>query len=146
MIAGSSPQAPAGISRARPGLSAQSLGLALMWLTLATSAVVFAEPAPYDILMIAMIAMLPLLRLTSLSTGVFIFLSAWQNIEIAHGACENRKQRREHKTRYNDTRVPLRSFSHKGCDQHGGEREINRDRYVFDRDIQYARERGGHQT
>ncbi len=77
MIAGSPSQAPARDTRAVPGLSVQSLGLALTWLTLATSSAVFAEPAPYDALMIALIAMLPLLRLTSLSKGISLFIIGW---------------------------------------------------------------------
>ena len=77
MIAGSPSQAPTHDARVARGLSAQSLGLALTWLTLATSSVVFAEPAPYDALMIALIAMLPLLRLTSLSKGIFLFIITW---------------------------------------------------------------------
>jgi O-antigen ligase len=77
MIAGSSLQAPAPRIRSISGLSAQSLGLMLTWLTLATSSIVFSEPAPYDALMIALIVMLPLLRLTSFSTGVFLLLIVW---------------------------------------------------------------------
>ncbi len=77
MNAGSPSQAPVRDARAVPGLSVQSLGLALTWLTLATSSVVFAEPAPYDALMIALIAMLPLLRLTSLSQGIFLLIITW---------------------------------------------------------------------
>ena len=83
MIAGSSSQATARYANAGSGLSAQSLGLALTWLTLATSSVVFAEPAPYDALMIAMIAILPLLRLTSFSTGIFLFLITWLVIDAS---------------------------------------------------------------
>jgi hypothetical protein len=77
MIAGYPSRAPERYSHAGSGLKAQSVGLALTWLTLATSAVVFAEPAPYDALMIAMIAILPLLGLTSFSTGIFLFLIVW---------------------------------------------------------------------
>ena len=83
MIAGYPSQAPARHGHAGSGLKAQNLGLALVWLTLATSSVVFAEPAPYDALMFALIAMLPLLRLTSFSTGIFLFIIAWLVIGAA---------------------------------------------------------------
>ncbi len=59
------------------GLSAQKLGLFLVWATVASSSVVFAEPAFFDILMIGLIPLLPLLGLTSFSKPVLFLLSAW---------------------------------------------------------------------
>lgn len=64
------------------GLSAQSLGLALAWLTLASSSIVFAEPAPYDALMIGLIALLPLLGLVAISNRLFLFFAAWVVIGV----------------------------------------------------------------
>jgi len=59
------------------GLTARSLGLALTWLTLASSSVVFAEPAPYDALMLGLIFLLPLLGLVAVSRGLVLFCTAW---------------------------------------------------------------------
>ena len=60
-----------------PRLSAQSLGLALTWLTIVSSSAVFAEPAPYDALMFGLLALLPLLGLTAFSSGIFLFFILW---------------------------------------------------------------------
>ncbi len=78
MIAGQPSQVSThGVYAAPAPITAQSFGLGLVWLTICSSSVVFAEPAPYDALMFGLFALLPLLRLTSLSTGVFWFLVAW---------------------------------------------------------------------
>ena len=77
MTAGYPSQAHGNYVHRVPHLSAQKLGLALTWLTLATSSAVFAEPAPYDALMIGLMALLPLLGLTAFSTRVFLFFIAW---------------------------------------------------------------------
>ncbi|GBE42740.1 hypothetical protein BMS3Bbin10_00803 [bacterium BMS3Bbin10] len=77
MVAGRAFPVQGGYAPAARPLSAQSLGLALTWLTLASSSVVFAEPAPYDALMIGLIALLPLLGLVTFSKGLILFLAAW---------------------------------------------------------------------
>ena len=59
------------------GLSAQKLAYFLVWATMASSSVVFAEPALFDALMIGLIALLPLLGLTSFSNPILFFLFAW---------------------------------------------------------------------
>lgn len=77
MMAGHTmPASQSGAATAR-GLSAQTVGLALVWLTLATSSVVFAEPAPYDALMLGLIFLLPLLGLTPMTAGLFLLLIVW---------------------------------------------------------------------
>lgn len=59
------------------GLSAKKLVLFLVWATVAGSSVVFAEPALFDILMVGLIVLLPLLGLTSFSNPILFFLFAW---------------------------------------------------------------------
>ncbi len=77
MVAGHSIPAYAGTAPIARGLSAKSLGLALVWLTMALSSVVFAEPAPYDALMIGLMVLLPMLGLVTFSNGLVLFLAAW---------------------------------------------------------------------
>jgi hypothetical protein len=83
MIAGTTTHTTTRHLQSRSGLTVQSLVLALVWLTLATSSIVFAEPAPYDALMFALIMILPLVRLTSISTGVVLLLIVWLVIGAA---------------------------------------------------------------
>ncbi len=83
MIAGAPSQPYTRHTQAGSGLTVQSLVLALMWLTLASSSVVFAEPAPYDALMISLIVAVPLVGLTSPSTGIFLLLITWLVIGAA---------------------------------------------------------------
>ncbi len=83
MIAGTPSQTLTRHTHAVSGLTVQSLVLGLMWLTLATSSIVFAEPAPYDALMLAMIVTVPLVGLSSPSTGIFLLLIAWLVIGAA---------------------------------------------------------------
>lgn len=83
MLAVQHARIPAYYARPRQGLTAQTAGLWLVWITLATSSFVFAEPAPYDALMIGLIVVLPLLGLTSFSRGVFLHLVLWFIV----GAC-----------------------------------------------------------
>ncbi len=77
MIAGHPQQVSSYRSPIAKGLSAQKLGLFLVWATLASSFIVFSEPAPFDALMIGLIALLPLLGLTSFSIPILLFLLAW---------------------------------------------------------------------
>ncbi|KAB2847821.1 MAG: O-antigen ligase domain-containing protein, partial [Hyphomicrobiaceae bacterium] len=64
----------ASMAEAPPRLrsSGRSLSLALVWLTVASGAVVFSEPAPFDLLMIVLIGLLPLAGLVSLSPGLVV--------------------------------------------------------------------------
>jgi hypothetical protein len=50
------------------------LALFYLWLTIASGAVVFSEPAPYDILMIGVIVILPLAGLAPLTRGLAPYL------------------------------------------------------------------------
>ena len=90
MIAGHLPQVSRGHIHAWTALTAQHLGLALAWLTLAVSSIVFFEPAPFDALMIGLILMLPLLRLTSYGSGMLLFLIVWLVIGAAGLAASTR--------------------------------------------------------
>ncbi len=51
--------------------------LALMWLTMVSSAAVFTEPAPVDVLMAGMIALLPLTGLVTITRPLLVFLCLW---------------------------------------------------------------------
>ncbi|MEO1709598.1 MAG: hypothetical protein AAFR70_04970, partial [Pseudomonadota bacterium] len=48
------------------------LALVAVWLTVALSGIVFAEPAPVDALMFGLIVMLPVVGLFALRTGVVL--------------------------------------------------------------------------
>ncbi|MGA9603862.1 MAG: hypothetical protein WBQ82_07070, partial [Methyloceanibacter sp.] len=50
------------------------LALLYLWITIASGAVVFSEPAPYDVLMIGAIAILPLTGLAPLTRGLALYL------------------------------------------------------------------------
>jgi O-antigen ligase len=54
--------------------SIRRLGLLYLWITIASGAVVFSEPAPYDILMIGAIVILPLTGLAPLTRGLAPYL------------------------------------------------------------------------
>ncbi len=77
MIAGHPYPVPSYQAPVARGLSAQKLGLSLVWLTVASSSVVFAEPAPFDALMLGLAVLLPLLGLTSFSNPILFLLFAW---------------------------------------------------------------------
>jgi O-antigen ligase len=55
----------------------QRLALGLVWLTFAVSAIVFAEPAPVDVLMLATILALPLLGLVRITPPLMLYLTIW---------------------------------------------------------------------
>jgi O-antigen ligase len=55
----------------------QRLALGLVWLTFASSAIVFAEPAPVDVLMLASISILPLLGLVRITAPLLLVLTIW---------------------------------------------------------------------
>ena len=50
------------------------LALFYLWITIASGAVVFSEPAPYDVLMIGVIAILPLTGLAPLTRALALYL------------------------------------------------------------------------
>lgn len=64
--------APAGPQQISPGL--KRLGLAFAWVTLATSGIVFTEPAPHDLLLVGATILLPLLGLVAFNRGLFLYL------------------------------------------------------------------------
>ncbi len=53
------------------------LALTLVWLTLAVSAIVFTEPAPFDAMMLVLIWLLPLIGFVHLSPSLTIVTSLW---------------------------------------------------------------------
>ena len=65
------------------GSGLRSLCLALVWLTVASGAVVFSEPAPFDLLMIVLISLLPLAGLVTITPGLVVQLGLW--IVVAAG-------------------------------------------------------------
>lgn len=73
-LAGGQRQIHAGIKR---------LALAYMWITIACSGIVFAEPAPCDALMVGAIVVLPLAGLTRFTPGIALYMSLWTLIVVA---------------------------------------------------------------
>ncbi len=59
------------------------LALAAVWLTVALSAVVFAEPAPFDVLMMGLIILLPVIGLVRINAAILNYLSFWLIIGAA---------------------------------------------------------------
>jgi O-antigen ligase len=57
--------------------TAHRLALALVWLTIAASAVVFNEPAPVDVLMLRLIVLLPVAGLVRFTPGILALFGAW---------------------------------------------------------------------
>jgi O-antigen ligase len=57
--------------------------LALVWLTFATSGIVFAEPAPVDVLLIGLVALLPIVGLVTLTPAIAGLLALWLAIAAA---------------------------------------------------------------
>lgn len=51
--------------------------LAITWLTIASGAVVFSEPAPFDAAMLGLIVLLPIAGLAVFTPGLLLLLSAW---------------------------------------------------------------------
>ncbi len=54
-----------------------SLALALVWVTLATSGLVVAEPAPVDLLLMGLVVLLPLIGLATITPGIAGYLGLW---------------------------------------------------------------------
>ena len=72
------------VGQARTSRSvAHTATLALVWLMVAMSAVVFSEPAPFDILMMGLIVLLPIVGLVRFSPLTVGFLAFWLIIGAA---------------------------------------------------------------
>ena len=79
------------------------LALALVWLTVASGAVVFTEPAPFDVLTVGLVVLLPAIGLVAISpalTGLLAlmlvaaaaaFLAATNAVEIGPAAIPHRR-------------------------------------------------------
>lgn len=63
----------------RRGISAgvRRLALLYVWITVASGAIVFSEPAPYDALMLGAIGLLPVVGLAPLTRGLALYLLLW---------------------------------------------------------------------
>lgn len=62
---------------AQPVGALRVFALGLVWLTVASGSVVLWEPAPYDILMLALIVLLPLIRLAELPPRLIFYFGVW---------------------------------------------------------------------
>ena len=60
-----------------------SVTLALVWLTVAMSAVVFSEPAPFDVLMMGLIVLLPITGLVRFNPITLGFMTLWLIIGVS---------------------------------------------------------------
>ena len=58
--------------------------LALVWITFASSGVVFSEPAPVDTLSMMLVVLLPLLGLTRITPMLLLYLALWLVVGAAH--------------------------------------------------------------
>lgn len=64
----------------RVGAEVQRLALAYVWITIASSSIVFSEPALYDVLMLGAVLVLPVAGLVSFSRGLALYLLLWAAI------------------------------------------------------------------
>jgi hypothetical protein len=63
----------------------QRLALSLVWLCFALSGIVFAEPAPVDLILILLIGLLPLAGLAEMNRTLLIYLMLW--LLVVAGGC-----------------------------------------------------------
>ena len=68
--------APPGSSAASSRSATHKLALALVWLTVASGAVVFTEPAPVDVLTMGLVVLLPVIGLVAISRSLIVLLAA----------------------------------------------------------------------
>jgi O-antigen ligase len=61
----------------QPRSAVHGLALALVWLAVASGAVVLSEPAPVDLLTMAMIILLPIVGLVAIRPPLVVFLAVW---------------------------------------------------------------------
>jgi hypothetical protein len=64
----------------RIGVEVKRLAYLYMWITIASGAVVFSEPAPYDALMVGAMLMLPVVGLVRFTKGISLYLALWTSI------------------------------------------------------------------
>jgi O-antigen ligase len=58
------------------------LALALVWLAFASSAIVFTEPAPVDVLMLGVVILLPTVGLVRLTPPLLLFGAIWMTVVV----------------------------------------------------------------
>ena len=63
--------------RKRQPSAAHSIALALVWLAVASGAIVFTEPAPVDLFTISLIILLPVMGLVAIKPTLIVVLSFW---------------------------------------------------------------------
>ena len=63
--------------RKRQRSAAHSIALALVWLAVASGAIVFTEPAPVDLFTISLIILLPVMGLVAIKPTLIVVLSFW---------------------------------------------------------------------
>src|SRR3989337_1237703 len=68
-----------GLADRPPRISAgiKRLAYLYVWITVASGAIVFSEPAPYDALMVGAMLFLPVVGLTRFTSGIGLYLSLW---------------------------------------------------------------------
>jgi hypothetical protein len=66
-----------GDGRRQIGIGLKRLGLAYAWITFASIGIVSFEPAPYDVLILGAVVLLPLLGLVRFTQGAAIYVSLW---------------------------------------------------------------------
>jgi hypothetical protein len=62
---------------APPRSAVHSLTLALVWLSVASGAIVLTEPAPVDLLTMALIILLPIVGLVAIRPSLILYLAVW---------------------------------------------------------------------
>jgi O-Antigen ligase len=67
--------APPRFVKRRSGI--HMLALALVWLAVASGAIVFTEPAPVDLLTIGLIVLLPVIGLATIKPSLVLFVAVW---------------------------------------------------------------------
>lgn len=68
--------------RDAPGL-VHRIALALVWVTVASGAIVFSEPAPVDLLMMGLVVLLPVIGLVRISPALLVYLGLWLAVVAA---------------------------------------------------------------
>lgn len=58
-------------------IPADTIAVALVWLTMAISGIVYFEPAPFDAMAMMLIPLLPLLRVVRVTPSLVLFLGMW---------------------------------------------------------------------
>jgi O-antigen ligase len=74
---GTTPATPSLVSAKQKPSSAHRAALVLMWLAIASGAIVFTEPAPFDALMLGLALLLPAIGLARMTAGTAVMAALW---------------------------------------------------------------------